>query len=57
MSTTIMQSLAFIIFTVSEKIASWPFSQPITDHYIDSYFSCESKTHDKSLFKLQTKFE
>ena len=48
-----MQSLTFIIFMVSVKIATLKFLPPTdnrlatgqsnTDHYIDSNFSCESK--------------
>ena len=48
MSTTIKQSLTFIIFTVSEKIAalmkflphsdSRQVGRPSTDHYINSHF-------------------
>ena len=52
MTTTIMQSLTFTVFIVSENIATLKFlpytdnrlaSQPNTDHYIDSHFSCKSK--------------
>ena len=46
MSNTIMQSLTFITFIVSQKIAalkflghtSWLAGQTITDHYIRSVF-------------------
>ena len=51
MSATMMQSLMLIIFIVSEKIISFlphadtqPDGRPNTDHYIDSHFSCRSKT-------------
>ena len=51
MSTTIMHSLTFIVFTVSKKIATlkvspiWTLSWPYTSHFIDKHFSCESKMH------------
>ena len=58
MNTTIIQSLTFVTFTVSEKTAMWKFlapyrqlagqgSRPVgrsnTDHHRDSHFSCESE--------------
>ena len=52
-----MQSLMFIIFMVSKKIAMfkflahldnkldvWPVEWPNINHYINSHFSCELKT-------------
>ena len=47
-----MQSLTFITFMVSQKIATskfmyhteWAAGKPNTDHYKDSHFSCESKS-------------
>ena len=69
MSTTIMQSLPFIIFIVSKKITKLKFlphmdtqmiSRPNTKHYIEPYFSCESKKEKKkkkeSLAKKIKKF-
>ena len=52
MSTTIMQSLTFLIFIMFQKIVALKFllhadnrptSQPNTDHYLDLHFQCKSK--------------
>ena len=74
-----MPRLTFVIFKVSEKIATLKFlphtdtrpaGRPNTDHYIDSHFSCESKSINikakcekkgtrstKSLFKKKKRLE
>ena len=65
-----MQSLTFITYIVSEKIATFKFlpymdhqlqtiSSPNTDHNIDSHFSCQSKTirkKKKMYWKYSFKF-
>ena len=49
-----MQSITFVTFTVSEKIATLKFlphnygqsaGQPNTENYMDSHFSCEAKKY------------
>ena len=58
MSSTIMQTLTFITFIVSEKMATkflphckttWLASQPNTKHNIDLHFSCKSKRNGQKL--------